>query len=223
MSMRKNVNKYETNDGSTYFGLVGDSWIDLQTGALHLGDGETPGGDTVITAEANGTITVPGALIGAQGVGATGGYTFGGTEASADTGMFSPVDGQVDFYANGVEVMAITAGQIGVIGSIVNQTSNTAVTSTYMYDNSVNPLTVAPSGTVTFARFSGMLIVDDTAGGNVEMWICGASNGVKIANTAVSTNTLTYVGSSTVGYVWTNNSGASGPFTFTAIRTRAHG
>jgi len=224
MPLRKIVEKYEPNDGSTYFGAVGDAWVDLTTGNLHLGDGATDGGDTVIVSKSNGTVTVPGAIIGAQGVGSTGGYTFGGTEAGADTGMFSPTDGQVDLYANGVEVLALTAGQVGVYGSIVNQTSNTAVSTTYMYDNSTNPLTVAPAGTVTFANFSGMLIVNDTGPGNCELWLCGGGTpGVRIANTAVASNTLTYVGGGTIGYRWTNNSGASGPFTFTAIRTRSHG
>lgn len=48
-----------------------------------------------------------GKLLAAQGAGTAGGYSFGGTEGSNDTGMFSNADGVLDFYANATKVVTV--------------------------------------------------------------------------------------------------------------------
>ena len=47
-------------------------------------------------------------FLAAQGTGSVGGFSFSGNEDGLDTGMFSPTDGQLEFYAN-----SDRAGQVG--------------------------------------------------------------------------------------------------------------
>ena len=47
-------------------------------------------------------------FLAAQGDGSVGGFSFSGNEDGLDTGMFSPTDGQLEFYSN-----ATRAGQVG--------------------------------------------------------------------------------------------------------------
>jgi len=231
MAMRKIIEKYEPMDGATYIGAVGDAWVDTVTGNLHLGDGTNPGGNTMLYYDTNGNVTFPddvliatgGQILASQGTGPTGGYTFGGNEGGSDTGMFSPADGDLRFYSNAVQVARMSSGNVEIDGSLYCGASNATVGTTYGWDVSGQLKTVANGGTVNFPNFSGSITINDTAGGNVEMWLAGGGvNGVKLGNTKPTTNTVTY-NAGIVGYTWTNNSGGTGPFTFAAVRTRAHG
>jgi len=228
MSLRLFNNKYEPMGGTDYVGGIGDLWVDLVTGLLHFSDGMNPGGNTVVYTNNANITTIPddlfvyGTIYASQGSATNGGYTFI-NEGGADTGMYSPGDGDLRFYSQGNPALRIPpgAGNVTIYGSIYQAYGNTHVGTTYAYDVSGQKLTVSNGGTVNFPNFSGSIVVNDQNGGNVEYWLAGGGAGatVRIANTRPSNNTLTY-NAGLSGYVWTNNSGGTGPFTFAPIRMR---
>jgi len=231
MAMRRIVEKYEPMSGNVYIGNSGDLWVNLDDGTVHVSDTVNPGGNTLAYWDTNnltslpGGLTVDGQILAAQSgpSGNTGGYSFSGTEGGNDTGMFSAADGDLRFYSNTTQVARMTAGNLAVNGSVYCGASNATVGTTYGWDVSGQQKPVSNGGTVDFPNFSGSITVNDLAVGNVEMWLAGGGgNGVKLGNTKPTSNTVTY-NAGIIGYTWTNNSGGTGPFTFAAVRTRAHG
>jgi hypothetical protein len=150
---------------------------------------------SVYLPKSGGTLT--GKLNAAQGAGTTGGYSFGGTEGSNDTGMFSNADGVLDFYANAVKIVTVTTGGVTSTQAITlpsNPTSNLQAATKQYVDSSVSALnnfsgnyndltnkpTVATSayiGTtqVAFNRSSGALTL---AGVSIDGNAATVSNGV---------------------------------------------
>ena len=60
----------------------------------------------------DGLVTAPGKIIAAQSEGTlNGGFSFSGNEGGADTGMFSPTDGLLSFYANDQEYFRMDVNQ----------------------------------------------------------------------------------------------------------------
>lgn len=70
----------------------------------------------------NGTTVVPGKILGAEGSGTAGGYSFY-ADGNYDTGMFSPSDGVLNLYSNNVQTMNLTSNQVTTnLAFIVNNT-----------------------------------------------------------------------------------------------------
>jgi hypothetical protein len=82
--------------------------------------------------------------------------------------------------------------------------------------SNVYSLNVASGGTVDFANFSGMIIVNNWNQGSVAVWIVGGGTYTLIAGIASYYGGITYTGA----YRWTSNSPSTHTYTFTAIRTR---
>jgi hypothetical protein len=90
----------------------------------------------------------------------------------------------------------------------------------YQLDTSL-PISIAPGGTITFAVFSGLIIVNNMANGVCAIWVCGAGGTSLIGQSinGAATGTLTYSGTYN-GYVWTSNFGATANYGVFAVRTR---
>ena len=231
MAMRKIVEKYEPMDGDLYIGNKGDLWVNLDDGTIHISDTVNPGGNTVAYWDTNNITSLPGelnvagqVLAGQSGPsGNTGGYSFNGNEGGNDTGMFSTTDGDLRFYSNATQVVRMTAGNLAVTGSIYCNAAPSAAGTTYGWDVSGQNVSVLNNGTVNFPNFSGTITVNNIGNGCVEFWLAGGgSPGVRVANTAATSNTVTY-NAGILGYKWTNLTGGTQTFTFAAVRTRAHG
>ncbi len=85
--------------------------------------------------------TLTGKLNAAQGSGTTGGYSFGGTEGGADTGMFSNSDGILDFYSDNVKIVTVTTNGVISTRSITlpgDPTSNLQAATKQYVDNAVS-------------------------------------------------------------------------------------
>jgi hypothetical protein len=83
--------------------------------------------------------------------------------------------------------------------------------------SNVYSLNVASGGTVDFANFSGMIIVNNWNQGSVSLWIAGGGTYTLVAGIAAYYGSLSF----TAGlYRWTSNSPSTHTYTFTAIRTR---
>jgi hypothetical protein len=103
-----------------------------------------------------GTANVVGKILAAQSTGTSGGgFSFGGTEGGNDSGMFSPSDGEVHFYANNVDVgeftqsaftikqpTYLTAINQGSTGNLVYFNASTGEL-TYASDNALTPTSIA--------------------------------------------------------------------------------
>lgn len=89
-------------------------------------------------------------------------------------------------------------------------------------NNSTNTVAVGPGGTQFIPEFSGFLLVNDHYDGGVETWIAGGGDTICLGATNTGGgpvgSSLTISGT---GYLWTNDSNMTGPFTFTVIKTRA--
>jgi len=78
---------------------------------------------------------------------------------------------------------------------------------------------VANGATVDFSSFSGMLIVNNYSIGSVGMWISGGGAVTLVSSIGSTYGTFAYQ-PSVDGYRWTNNTGSTFTFSFTAIRYR---
>jgi hypothetical protein len=58
MALERLISKYEPIGGDEYIGNVGQLWVDLETGYLHLSDGTNGGGNLVVSTDTNGVLTV---------------------------------------------------------------------------------------------------------------------------------------------------------------------
>ena len=102
------------------------------------------------------------------------------------------------------------------LGPVVDANDNLIVA-----NSSDNTVAVGPGGTHLIDDFSGMLIVNDHYDGGVETWIAGGGDTICLGATNTGGgpvgSTLTI---NSNGYLWTNDSNMTGPFTFTVIKTR---
>lgn len=91
-----------------------------------------------------------GKLLAVQGAGTAGGYSFGGTEGGADTGMFSNADGVLDFYADNNKIVTIESTGVTYTQAITlpGDPTNALEAATKQYvDDGIGALaTVATSG-----------------------------------------------------------------------------
>ena len=62
-----------------------------------------------------------------------------------------------------------------------------------------------------------MLIVNNQIMGGVAMWLCGGGVVTLVSSAGTGGGTVAY---SAPSYVWTNNSGSTGLFSFTWFQTR---
>ena len=90
--------------------------------------------------DSNGNLNAPvvsggGKVIAAEGTGTSGGYTFGQDEGGNDSGMFSPADGQLDFYSNATLTYSANAS-----GLFVKQGNLTLTGGAVLSDNNDNTL-----------------------------------------------------------------------------------
>jgi hypothetical protein len=89
-------------------------------------------------------------------------------------------------------------------------------------DNSSNTVDVPSGENHDIPNFSGMLIVNDHYNGSVEVWIAGGGNDTVLLNRTPygpGPGDLS-INPAVNGYTWNNLSSATGPFTFTVIKTR---
>lgn len=96
---------------------------------------------------------------GAPGVGGANdnGYSFSGGGGDADSGMFSSADGQVEFYANGVERMRVFGANVGI--------GTTNPTATLDVNGSIKSTSLTVNGLFTATTFSATTINATTVNG----------------------------------------------------------
>lgn len=108
-----------------------------------------------------------------------------------------------------------------LLGGSVDANGNSVINRTSSNTVAIPTGVVATDFTQLIPNFSGMLIVNDHFDGSVELWIAGGGDTVSIGGTNTGggpvTSTLEI---DSTGYLWTNVSGMTGPFTFTVIATR---
>ena len=90
---------------------------------------------------------------------------------------------------------------------------------TAQISNASYSVNVANGGTIDFANFSGMIIVNNWSSGAVGVFICGGGVVALVSSVATGYGNVTYY-SPVGGYRWTSNSGTTHTYSFTAIRTR---
>jgi hypothetical protein len=149
--------------------------------------------------------------------GATGGWTRVG--ASYGAGRYEQFNGYHAFYgdaagAAGVytptaRMYLVSSGQLQFPATLFGTAQISNVYST----------SVANGGTVDFGSFSGMLIVSNYSIGSVGMWISGGGAVTLVSSVGSTYGTFVYQ-PSVDGYRWTNNTGSTYTFSFTAIRYR---
>jgi hypothetical protein len=140
----------------------------------------------------------------------------GPTGAQGNTGAASSITGPTGAAASS------SFGDIALTGSISNNGLVSSST-TYISDRSTTSENYAPSATVDFSNFSGIIIATNTnISGDTIAWICGGSIvsilGAAQGGVGVAVGTMTWNGAT--GYLWTNTELVSLGMTFTLIRTR---
>jgi hypothetical protein len=137
----------------------------------------------------NGDIESGGKVLAAQSVGtATGGFSFTGTEGARDSGMFSPADGEVHLYANGVDVVEYDQSGFEIKKPTYLTAINKATTLNLVYYNaSTGELTYDVDNALTPAQISNgafSLTISDTNG----MLVTNGA-GLTLANGAIIKDT----------------------------------
>jgi hypothetical protein len=190
--------------------------IDASTAELYLGGEQTnvnvsdatdsvyirANNTHVSTFGADGTLTVPntitstngnivsgGKVLAAQGAGATGGFSFTGTEGDNDSGMFSNADGNVHFYADSTDVAYFAPDKFQISKPTYLTAINKATTLnvvyynaetgelTYDVDNSLTPTSIANGAySLSIQSTDGLLV---TNGAGLQL-----TNGAVIKDTA---------------------------------------
>jgi len=102
-----------------------------------------------------------------------GGFSFGGTEGDNDSGMFSPADGEVHFYADSIDVAEFTPTDFRIKRPTYLTAINQGSTSNLVYIN-------AATGELTYGRAAD-INPDEIANGAYSMYISSA-NGLVITN-----------------------------------------
>ena len=112
---------------------------------------------------------------------------------------------------NSTERMRITS-----VGSIQY---SVAYSSGYHMDTTPSQIAVANGGTINFANFSGMVVMNNHSSGGVTIYLMGAGLTTAVASNGTQVGTMAYNGAIS-GYTWTNNSGGTNIFGAAIIRTR---
>jgi len=124
-----------------------------------------------------GTANVVGKILANQSVGTVnGGFSFNGTEGDNDSGMFSPADGEVHFYADSIDIAEfdptsftikrptfLTAINEGVTGNLVYFNASTGEL-TYSSDNALTPTSIANGAFSLSIQSTNGLLVHNGAG-----------------------------------------------------------
>jgi len=124
-----------------------------------------------------GSISVTGKILANQSVGTVnGGFSFSGTEGDNDSGMFSPADGEVHFYADSIDVAEFTPAEFrikrptfltaineGVTGNLVYFNASTGEL-TYSSDNALTPTSIANGAFSLSIQSTDGLLVHNGAG-----------------------------------------------------------
>ncbi len=176
----------------------------------------------------NGALTVAGQVLAAEGTGATGGYSFS-ADGGHDTGMFSPSDGVLNFYANSVNVIGITPSAINfylptTMGAPVTLSSTLTVQGTVTVSNTITctQLTstsgsiVFPNGVTIYEDLSsptgpGDLVVRVYDGTTYRYSIFGKGGTLAVPGTVSAPN---FTGLATQASTLSQNGGAGAPMTF---------
>ena len=164
--------------------------IDSSNAILYLGGEETnvlvsdTNKQTYITAnnrlwtfQNDGTLNTAGKILTTQSVGTVGGgFSFNGTEGDNDSGMFSPADGEVHFYADSIDVAVfdpatftikrptfLTAINQGATGNLVYFDASTGEL-TYSSDNALTPTSIANGAFSLSIQSTDGLLVHNGAG-----------------------------------------------------------
>lgn len=119
-------------------------------------------------------------------------------------------------FADGTVLNTASTGGSAVTTCCYTDINNNLIAA----DSSNNLVTLGPGATQDITDFSGLLLVNDHFNGGVEMWLCGGG-----ATTVLVSSTPYGPGPGDLvingnGYQWKNINNQTGPFTFTAIKTR---
>jgi hypothetical protein len=136
----------------------------------------------------NGNIVSGGRVLAAQGAGATGGFSFTGTEGDNDSGMFSNADGNVHFYADSTDVAYFAPDKFQISKPTYLTAINKAATlNVVYYDASTGELTYDVDNSLTPSQIANgaySLYISDTNG----MLVTNGA-GLQLANGAVIKDT----------------------------------
>jgi hypothetical protein len=105
------------------------------------------------------------------------------------------------------------------ITSIGSLQYGVAYSSGYHMDTTPSQIAVANGGTINFANFSGMVVMNNHSSGGVTIYLVGAGLTTAVASNGTQVGTMAYNGAIS-GYTWTNNSGGTNIFGAAIIRTR---
>jgi hypothetical protein len=106
----------------------------------------------------------------------------------------------------------------GMALSRAGQLSFTTTQGVAQISNTISA-SIANGATLDFTNFSGMIIVCNWSTGNVGVFITGGGASTLVSSVGSSYGTVTYPGTFD-GYRWTNTTGSTYTFSFTAIRYR---
>ena len=88
------------------------------------------------------------------------------------------------------------------------------------FSTSSTTATIANNGTVSFPYFSGMILVNNQNSGSVTAYVLGGGSITELGSSNSSEKGSWSYDSSTISYVWTNNTGVSRVVSFMSFKTR---
>ena len=190
MALRKLVESYKDYDLSTHIIEDGYLAVDVDTGSLRIGDGQTQGG-TIITSGSGGTLTVQeegsalstaattlnfvGSGVTATGTGSTKTITISGGSSSS-LGDLSAVGSTLTAPSN-ADLTLKTAGSGSVIVDDTFKIGSGASVTTILDEDDMS----SDSATALATQQSIKKYVDDNAGGG------GGTGGISFSGTVIST------------------------------------
>lgn len=92
---------------------------------------------------------------------------------------------------------------------------------TAILDSGNTYVTLANNATQNFASFSGFIIVNNYSTGAIQLFVVGGGSTASVYLLGGALGTIAYNGSIN-GYIFTNNTGVTNIYNFTAIRTRVN-
>jgi hypothetical protein len=187
-----NGNAYFANEPIFNNGASFDQVLNLNTGkpirfyntdgsaSANINNNGTSGSNIITVSsdfESTGNLISLRKILAAQSTGTVnGGFSFGGTEGDNDSGMFSPADGEVHFYADSIDVAEfdptsftikrptfLTAINEGVTGNLVYFNASTGEL-TYSSDNALTPTSIANGAFSLSIQSTDGLLVHNGAG-----------------------------------------------------------
>jgi hypothetical protein len=142
------------------------------------------------------------------------------TISNGNSNVSVSANSNVNISVNGVSnVVTISDVSLSTNG---NLSLNGNVSSSSYVDVTDTIASYSNNSTVNFPNFSGMVLVNDTSDGRVDLWLCGGGFTSLIGS---STTSLTQAGNIThnsniSGYTWTNDTGNTISASFAKIKTR---